>query len=99
MTSAKDRYRTDPVFHRLVDILRGILHENQATPSELREALMLAAYIEEMENPGPALHRIDSLRRIITHGEPDPGEVLARAVCRHLSLDADQCCHTCGAQQ
>ena len=47
MTSAKDRYRSDPVFHRLVDMLRAILHGNQATPSELREALMLAAYCEE----------------------------------------------------
>lgn len=65
MTSAKERYRNDPVFHRLVDVIRSMLRDNQATPSELREALMLAAYLEEMENPGPAIHRIASLRRIL----------------------------------
>ncbi len=65
LDSARERYRTDPVFNRLVDMFRGIIRGSHTTPSEMREALMLAAYTEEMENPSPALYRIDSLRKII----------------------------------
>lgn len=44
-TPADDRYARDPVFTTLVDILYTLLDqaENKFTPTELREAVMLAA--------------------------------------------------------
>jgi hypothetical protein len=57
----RHRYRNDPTFHHLVEMLRGLLRGAQTTPSELREALLLAAYIEEMENPTPAHVRLIEL--------------------------------------
>lgn len=59
--NARQRYRSDPVFHRLVDNFRAILRDSHATPSELREALMLAVYCEELENPSPVFARISLL--------------------------------------
>lgn len=46
MMTPKERYEHDPVFHQLVDLLRHYLEENacrQYTPTELREAVILAA--------------------------------------------------------
>lgn len=53
MMTTRDRYLTDPVFHRLVDFVRQGIRENQYTPGEVREAAILAAYLEECENPHP----------------------------------------------
>ena len=42
----EDKYLHDPVFHNLVNLLGSFLEENamrQWTPTELREAVMLAA--------------------------------------------------------
>jgi hypothetical protein len=61
--NARQRYRDDPVFHGLVDNFRRLLRDSHATPSELREALVLAVYCEEMENPSPVFHRIEQLGR------------------------------------
>lgn len=49
------RYQTDPVFHVLVDTLRSFLAQHQFTPSELREAAMLAAAIHEAETIRPLI--------------------------------------------
>lgn len=55
--SAQERYRTDPAFSMLVDICRKMIYDHRFTPSEIREATLLAAYIAEMENPMPVLIR------------------------------------------
>lgn len=44
-----ERYQTDPAFHLLVDFLRGMLGQGDYTPSELREAVILAATIHEAD--------------------------------------------------
>lgn len=61
--NARDRYRNDPTFARLVDMMRHALRECSVTPSECREALMLAVYCEEMENPMPIVVRLADLER------------------------------------
>lgn len=53
MKTIRERYEQDPVFHRLVDFVRQGIRENQYTPGEVREAAVLAAYLEEVENPRP----------------------------------------------
>jgi hypothetical protein len=45
------RYRDDTAFHHMVDICRHIIVELELTPSEIREACMLAAYMVEMDRP------------------------------------------------
>jgi hypothetical protein len=66
LMDARDRYRQDPLFNRVVEQFRAILRDHTMTPSELREALMLAAYCEELENPSPVFYRIGSLQRILS---------------------------------
>ena len=41
------RYRRDPAFRMLVDMLISQLRQNTYTPTELREAVILAAVIHE----------------------------------------------------
>lgn len=43
--SPSDRYRRDPVFRQLVDIMEYHIHAGNYTPTELREAAILAATI------------------------------------------------------
>lgn len=52
----EDRYRNDPVFKSLVDVLSCMLENNAMrnwTPTELREAVMLAACRYEMTHVRP----------------------------------------------
>lgn len=51
MNTTRDRYLNDPIFHRLVDFVRQGIRENKYTPGEVREAAVLAAYLEECEYP------------------------------------------------
>ena len=46
--SAEDRYQTDPEFHRLVQSLYHLIEDARYTPTELRDALILAATKYEM---------------------------------------------------
>lgn len=43
----EERYQRDPSFHALVHILRGELQKGNYTPTELREACLLAATFHE----------------------------------------------------
>ena len=75
MTGARERYRSDPAFRLLVDVCRRWITEHQFTPSEIREATLLAAYIAEMENPMPVLIRgaalANELHRELLHLEAE----------------------------
>ncbi len=54
----EDRYTRDPVFRNLVDLLSHMLEENAMrtwTPTELREAVMLAACMYEMRHIRPLI--------------------------------------------
>lgn len=50
MKSPQERYQYDPQFHALVDMLAAFIHKADFTPSEVREAAMLACIKIEMEN-------------------------------------------------
>jgi len=73
MMAPEDRYRHDPVFRRLVDILELQIREAQYTPSELREAAILAAihyesttvrpiFLDPNDPYGPAIQPRDERR-------------------------------------
>ena len=52
--SVEDRYRGDAEFKSLVDLLRAWLADHPAyTPTELREAALLAATLHEYEHIRP----------------------------------------------
>ena len=43
-----DRYRNDPEFHQLVDLIEQMIRQARFTPSETREAAMLAQMHHEL---------------------------------------------------
>jgi hypothetical protein len=47
MVSGEDRYRFDPEFHALVDSLLSAIMRLQYTPSEMRDAVMVASIMYE----------------------------------------------------
>lgn len=50
MMSMRDRYYQDTTFHTLVDIMVSHIHDGNFTPSEMREAAMLASILYEELN-------------------------------------------------
>lgn len=57
MLTPEQRYRTDPVFHRLVTMLEVELEHGIFTPSELRESCILAATRVEARRSTADLYR------------------------------------------
>lgn len=53
MKSPQERYYSDPQFHALVDLMLHYVIEAQFTPTELREAAMLAAIRYSQMYPAP----------------------------------------------
>lgn len=53
MKTPEEKYHNDVEYHRLVDYLESLIIKSQFTPSELREASVLAAIHYEMSNPYP----------------------------------------------
>lgn len=47
MKTPRERYNHDPHFHQLVDLLESFIERAEFTPSELREAAILAAINHE----------------------------------------------------
>ena len=43
MKSPKEKYMNDPEYHHLVKMLEGLIEDARFTPSELREACILAS--------------------------------------------------------
>ena len=69
MKTPKEKYMNDPEYHNLVRTLEGLIEQARFTPSELREACLLASINYEMRhvrdrqiNP-EALHAMDVLER------------------------------------
>ena len=53
MKSPEEKYRNDPQYHMLVDMLENMIHDAQFTPSELREACIFACTKYEMNRCRP----------------------------------------------
>lgn len=50
MKSPKEKYMNDPEYHQLVDMLESFIDLARFTPSELREAAVLASINYEMRH-------------------------------------------------
>ena len=58
----EERYQRDPQFHQLVDILTGCIRRAEFTPTELREAVILAAIkYEQSIGPKEMMNRMRGL--------------------------------------
>lgn len=53
MMKIKERYFSDPAFSRIVDMMLAVIMEGQFTPTEIREAAMLAQIRYEELFPRP----------------------------------------------
>lgn len=49
----RHRYETDAQFHKLVDMMLAVIEQAQFTPTEIREAAMLAQIIYESTHIRP----------------------------------------------
>lgn len=56
-----DRYRQDPLFGRIVDQMISTLLDGQVTPTEMREAAMLAQIKYEDMQPRPTVFTKDDV--------------------------------------
>lgn len=54
--TATERYHTDPKFSRLVDVLHSYIANAEFTPTELREAVILAATMYEYRTARPLIY-------------------------------------------
>ena len=50
MKSPKEKYMNDPEYHQLVNMLESFIERARFTPSELREAAVLASINYEMRH-------------------------------------------------
>lgn len=48
MDTMRSRYYNDPEFKTLVDVMESFIHQNKYTPSEMREAAVMASINYEM---------------------------------------------------
>ena len=55
MMLPEERYRQDPYFHMLVDMIEDYYRKGIYSPSEIREAAMLACIHHEMKTVRPFL--------------------------------------------
>ena len=55
MMAMWDRYRDDPLFRTLVDTLCNQIEAGNMTPTEVRQAAMLAQIMYEDRNPRPII--------------------------------------------
>ena len=56
MKSPRERYFDDPIFHQLVDTMVSAIMQSQFTPSEIRDAALLASIRYEELNVIPRMY-------------------------------------------
>lgn len=74
MMDVRQRYLKDALFHTVVEEMRHLLRSAKLTPSEIREAAMLACIIEEERRPVAPLTTSDAEMEILRkhfHGDTD----------------------------
>ena len=73
MMNPEEAYKYDATFHRVVDLMRAHLSVYEITPSELRQAAILAATMHEAQRVKPHVFLADS-----SHNQPFKDERIPR---------------------
>ena len=63
-TELEKKYRTEAAFNKITNLLRQAIEEFGFLPSELREALFLAQYMYEMNNPQQVIRTQEDWNKI-----------------------------------
>ena len=69
MKTPREKYQNDPEYNHLVSTLENLIEQARFTPSELREACLLASinyemrHVRENQIDPEALHALDVLER------------------------------------
>lgn len=53
MTTPREKYREDILYHQIVDAMVGMIEACHLTPAEMREAAVLASIIYHERHVGP----------------------------------------------
>jgi hypothetical protein len=59
LPDVRERYLNDPIFYTIVNHMRALISGARLTPSEVREAAMLACILEEERRPRTPLTTSD----------------------------------------
>lgn len=70
MRSVVERYQTDPEFRALVDVLASQIYAARYTPTEIREAAILASTIVESHTIRPAIIPLRDFDQIGSNHQP-----------------------------
>lgn len=65
MMSSTEKYHTDNAFRQLVDLMEAHIHQNNYTPSEMREAAMVASINYESKRIRPMTFVTEDLERAL----------------------------------
>lgn len=76
MRTLDDRYHNDANFARLVETIEALIRHGEFTPSEIREAALLAQLRQEMHNPRTTFLSRE-LQNEIAFRCQNPGEIIA----------------------
>ncbi len=63
MMKMHERYMNDPKFHALVDMMLSVIMNGEFTPTEIREAAMLAQIRYEEIKPRPTSFTLADIRQ------------------------------------
>lgn len=72
MKTPREKYMNDPEYRHLVQMFEALIHRAEFTPSEIREAAMLACINHEMRKPMPIIYNkkvvcaLDTLEKFTT---------------------------------
>ena len=76
MKTPKEKYMNDPEYHHLVQMLESLIEQSRFTPSELREACVLASinyemrHIREHQIDPRVFGALDTLERYTSRRKP-----------------------------
>ena len=62
MKTPEEKYLHDPQYRQIVDKIENLLHQEQFTPSEIREMAMLACIRYEMRRPPRPIMKFNDLQ-------------------------------------